>query len=163
MGGVDAFDQLASSYRLLRRSKKSWKCMYYDLVEIATINAYILMQEYRKENPDELPRPASYSQSNFRASLVRQLAGLTLDQPSPLPAHGRKRRHSEGDEEADEEDEQHLPTGMSTRGNCKFCYQRDKTEIKTYIACSVCKGPKGKPSYFCVMQNRQCFRDYHQH
>ena len=81
IGGVDVFDQLASSYRILRRSKKLTKVLFYDLLEIATINAYKLMVAWRHANPGVIDRPALYSQYDFRENLVRQLARL--------PLHGR--------------------------------------------------------------------------
>eukprot|EP00117_Sycon_ciliatum_P006441 scpid112754/ scgid9979/ len=76
MGGVDSFDQLATSYHLLRRSKKSWKPLFYDLMECAIVSSFILMQEYREEHPDALPRNAGYCQARFRENLCRQLAGI---------------------------------------------------------------------------------------
>ena len=81
MGGVDVFDQLALSYWILRRSKKFTKVLFYDLLEIATINAYKLMVAWRHTNPGVIDRPALYSQYDFRENLVRQLARL--------PLHGR--------------------------------------------------------------------------
>ena len=143
MGGVDAFDQLASTYRLLRCSKKSWKCMFYDLVEVATINSYILMQEYRKEFPDAMPRPTSYSQSEYRANLARQLAGIAADEPPPLKVIGRKRRH----QETEDREEQPLPVATGTRRNCFLC----NVERKSSIACTVCKNRNGNAARQAVL------------
>ena len=151
-----AFDQLASTYRLLCRSKKSWKCLFYDLVEVATINSYILMQEYRKEFPDAMPRPTSYSQSEYRANLTRQLAGIAADEPPPLKVIGRKRHHQETEDREDEE--QHLPVATDTRRN----YFLSNVERKSSIACTVCKNRNGNAAHFCLQPDRQCFQDYHQ-
>ena len=145
MGGVDAFDQLASTYRLLRRSKKSWKCMFYDLIEVATINSYLLMQEYKKEYPDAMLRPASYSQSEYRASLARQLAGIAAGEPPPLKLIGRKRRHQEIE---DWQEEQHLPVAADARRNCALC----NVERKSSIAYTVCKNRDGKQHIFVCGQ-----------
>ena len=41
MGGVNVFDQLAPSYRILRRSKKFTNVIVYYLVEVATIYAFL--------------------------------------------------------------------------------------------------------------------------
>ena len=51
MGGVDVLDQLASGYRLLRRSKKFTKVLFHDMLEISVINSFTLMQEWRAANP----------------------------------------------------------------------------------------------------------------
>ena len=154
MGGVDSFDQLASSYRLLRRSKKSWRCIFYDLIEVATINSFILFQEFRKENAG-LERPASYSQLEFRANLVRQLANIGMEDPAPVPTHGRKRTHAEM-ERLD-----HLPICNENRGNCIVCYRNTKTAVKTYFTCSECRNARNMPACFCVEVDGQCFHDYH--
>ena len=156
MGGVDAFDQLASTYHLLRHSKKSWKCMFYDLIEVAKINSYLLMQEYRKEYPDAMLWPASYSQSEYRASLARQLAGIAAGEPPPLKLIGRKRRHQEIEDW--QEEEQHLPVATDARRNCALC----NVERKSSIACTVCKNRNGNPAHFCLRPDRQCFKEYHQ-
>ena len=71
MGGVDTFDQLATSYHLLRRSKKSWKPLFYDLIECAIVNSFILMEQFKKENPGALPHNAGFCQARFRENLCR--------------------------------------------------------------------------------------------
>ena len=157
MGGVDAFDQLASSYRLLRRSKKSWRCIFYDLVECIVINSYLLFVEYKSLHPDALPRIAGYSQDNFRAFLVRQLADIDADEPPPLAQPGRKRKHKEVEQHGT-----HLPVADSNRGNCALCYQQTGKEQKASFCCSVCKNMHGRPLFLCIRPDRQCFRDYHQ-
>ena len=56
MGGVDTFDQPATSYKILRRSKKSWKVLFYDLLETVVINAFIIMKEYMANYPAVIVR-----------------------------------------------------------------------------------------------------------
>ena len=83
MGGVDVFNQLASGNRLLRRSKKFTKVLFYDMLEISVINSFTLMQEWRTANPGVIRRRKRYAQSSFRENLVRQLANIPLKQNPP--------------------------------------------------------------------------------
>ena len=153
-GGVDSFDQLASSYRLLRRSKKSRRCIFYALIEVATINSFILFQEFRRENGG-LECPASYSQFKFRANLVRQPANIGMEDPPPVPTHGRKRTHAEM-ERLD-----HLPICNENRGDCIVCCRNTKAAVKTSFTCSERRNARNMPAYFCIEVDRQCFHDYH--
>ena len=157
MGGVDSFDQLASSYRLLRRSKKSWKCIFYDLIEVATINSFILMKEYKSLHEDTIPRPQGYDQSDFREQLIRQLAEIAIDDPPPVPTNTRKRKHTEAD------DVPHFPVCDEVRGNCLQCARRQKgLENRSVFQCTVCRNRLGGPAHFCIKAARNCFLDYHQ-
>ena len=101
MGGVDIFDQLASSYHILRRSKKFNKVIFYDLLEIATINSYKLFAAWREANPGAIKRPVRYLQYEFREQLVRQLVNLpmhstplALEHAIPVPAADYRQVHS---------------------------------------------------------------------
>ena len=42
MGGVDRADQLAQYYKILHRSLKWWKKVFYFLIELSFWNSYIL-------------------------------------------------------------------------------------------------------------------------
>ena len=157
MGGVDAFGQLASTCRLLRRSKKSWKCMFYDLVEVAAINSYLLMQECRQEFPDSMPQPTSYSQSEYRANRASQFAGKAAGEPLPLKVRGRKQRH--------QETKRMVGGGGGGLTSCSrykaqllFCH----VGTKSSIACTVCKNRNENAEYFRLQPDRQCFQDFHQ-
>ena len=130
---------------------------FYDLVECAVINSYILFMEYKTLNPDALPRPAGYSQDNYRALLVRQLADIDADAPPPPQAKvGRKRKHTEMQQVT------HLPAASESRGNCALCYRRTGRELKSSICCTVCKNVHGNPLHLCIKPDRQCFKEYHE-
>ena len=159
MGGVDQFDQLASSYRLLRRSKKSWRVIFCDLLEICVINSFTLMMEYKSAHPDKLPRPRHYAQESFRMNLVKQLAGIS-DHAAP-PASKRGRRSSPT---STHEISHHLPIAVekSQRGNCKLCWSSRKIEQKSAFQCSTCVNQNGTPVFLCLRPDRQCFQQYHE-
>ena len=50
MSGVDIFDQRASGYCLLRRSKEFTRVLFYDMLEIRVINSFKLMEAWMVEN-----------------------------------------------------------------------------------------------------------------
>ena len=50
MVGVDYFDQLLSSYSIERRSKKWWKKVFYYLIEVSVINAYVIFSSLNPQH-----------------------------------------------------------------------------------------------------------------
>ena len=50
-------------------------------------HSYILFLEHKAKNPDQIERPAGYTQCDFRDELVCKICGFEeYDDPSPLPA-----------------------------------------------------------------------------
>ena len=44
MGGVDSFDQQAAAYRALRRTRKYWKSIFLDIIDVAAVNSFIMFE-----------------------------------------------------------------------------------------------------------------------
>ena len=83
MGGVDTFDQLIETYRTLRRTRTSWKSIFYDLIDVAAVNSFRYFEIWRANHPGQLP-PTAYSRhSDFQSGLIRQLAEFAVDEPPP--------------------------------------------------------------------------------
>lgn len=78
----------------LPSSEKSWRRIFYDQLQSAVINDFILFEEYRKLHLDASDLPSGYSQDNFRTNLIRQLADIDLEQPPTQPVAGVKRKHA---------------------------------------------------------------------
>ena len=154
MGGADSFDQLASTYTILRRSKKSWRCMFFDLLQCAVINSYLLFAEYCLLHPDVMPRPTGYSQDDFRANLVKQLTDIDTSEPPPVFVPGKKRKH--------ETTPEHLPLASTAQGNCTLCWRNTRREVKTMFSCTTCTNVHGRHLFLCIKKDRQCFFDHHQ-
>ena len=53
---------------------------------MAVVNSYILFLEHTANNPNDIERPAGYSQCHFRDELVRQICEFDEygDPPPPL-------------------------------------------------------------------------------
>ena len=78
MNGVDLADQYTVYYSFVRRSKKWWRKVCFWLLEVATVNAYIL---YKKSN-------SSHTHLQFRRAVIESLASLHL-QEAPERHRGR--------------------------------------------------------------------------
>ena len=52
--------------------------MFFHLIDIAVVNAFILFKEHQAKFPDveALHRPSDFSLGNFREEIVRQLCDL---------------------------------------------------------------------------------------
>lgn len=57
LGEVDSFDQRAASYRVLWQTKKCWKSIFLDMIDVAVVNSALLFFSWRSQNPDALVRP----------------------------------------------------------------------------------------------------------
>jgi hypothetical protein len=76
MNGVDHADQLRSTYNTARKSLKWWKYLFFFLLDVSIVNAYLLMRESENhklstKNNKEKPR----TQIEFRMNLAHQLLG----------------------------------------------------------------------------------------
>jgi len=73
MGGVDLNDQLKSYYQYNRKSRRWWLRLFFHLLDVTVVNAYILyLQVYRIHcHPPQKYRPID--QLSFRCRLIDQL------------------------------------------------------------------------------------------
>ena len=82
MGGVDLTDQLTQYYDPLRRCRKWWKKLFFQLFSLMTLNAYKLYVQ-QKANPAKREHKA------FTNTLVEQLIQSAPNAPHPKK-RGRK-------------------------------------------------------------------------
>ena len=154
---VDVFDQLASSYRILRHSKKFTKVIFYDLVEVATINAFKLMCAWMAEHPDDIIRGRSYCQYDFRLNLGQQLVSIGLHEEPPL---AKRRRYKEDDADLYTK---HTAIYADHRADCSVCWKVHQQRVKSSFLCPACRNRKGNPVHLCIKAGKQCFQFYHSH
>ena len=159
MGGVDVFDQYVSSFRVLRKTKKYWKTLFLDFIDVAAVNSYIAFQEYRCAHPEieELRRSPSYSQVTFRPNVLKQIGGISDDAKVPAVRKGPAPQQPT-------QPQMHLPMKSEDgkKRNCQYCYvTREHIEQKTDVCCNVCKNRQGRPLHLCFTSERNCFADHH--
>ena len=73
MGGVDANDQLLQYSEFSRRSTKWWKKVFFRIINLCMINAYILYNEHNKNK-----NKGKSTQQDFRLGIIKQLLGETV-------------------------------------------------------------------------------------
>ena len=64
-----------STCHVVQKSRKWWKNLFFNLIDIAAINGYILFREHQAQFPDdkELQRHSGYSLDNFREEIIEQI------------------------------------------------------------------------------------------
>lgn len=160
MGGVDQFDQYISTYQVLRKTRKYWKTLYFDSIDVAIVNAHVLFKLWVAQNPGQISVAADYDQLDFRLALIRQLA--SIDDATPVPLLVRKGRPAAANP-AQLPPGPHLPVHLDKRRECWHCKEPGKDARKSVFACSVCTTRKGQPKPFCITPERNCFLDFHSH
>ena len=83
LGGANVFDQKSSTFCIRRKLRKSWKAPFFDFLEVACVNAFILFQKFCKENPGVITRGRSCDNEDFRVAIIRQIAQCAADAPVP--------------------------------------------------------------------------------
>ena len=155
MGGVDLSDQIHQYYTCLRKTAKWYKKLFFHLVNLCVINAYLL---YRKFSEDE----KKLEHYEFRRSLCEALILEAPNAPKPSASAGRRLTG----ERPHRLTERHFPEsippkpGMKRQRPCRDCVacnpsKKNRQGFKrkqTSYWCPDCKKPLCMPD---------CFRVYH--
>ena len=150
-GGVDTFDQMCSTYSTSRKTKRWPMCVFYGMINIATINAYIIYcenyQRENSENNDNKVMDRKQFMDELATSLVKPWAAKRISQP-------RLRRDLKTtivgvfDIPTIPIDHDMLAVAnqRGTKTRCQVCtYQMDR---KTKIKCVVCHKPVCGSHYY---------------
>src|SRR5450432_3522184 len=73
MGGVDIADQLRASFTTQQRGVKPWRPLFYWLLDSAIINAYKLLEHYRKAQLGNAKDNVRSAHRAFQDALVFEL------------------------------------------------------------------------------------------
>ena len=146
MNAVDKFDQLMSSYKLDRRSRKWWHRIFFYFLDAAVINSYILNKQLNNNMP--LKEFKGKCAEGFVVRTMVDGNTLTSSKP-PIQISNSKPSVSV---EVRRTSSSHLPE-RSTRRRCALCSTK-KDEVRTSWACTVCKVP-------LCMGKKLCFNKYH--
>ena len=143
MNGVDRADQNSVYYSFIRKSRKWWRKLFFWLIEVTTVNSYILYQFHPQAN---------------RRQVIENLAVryLYTIPPRPRPGRPRKRPLTEGDGDSLRLNGKcHFPGKLSTSKECTVCSDRSKNNRhRSLYYCKTC--PSQPP--LCVTP---CFEKYH--
>ena len=151
MGGVNDFDHLISSYKIL--------VLFYDLLEVAIVNSFTLMKEFMSVNPGVIQRKRYLNQKVFRANLIRQLARIEDTEAPPVKGVCRKRKRKS--EDAAESVTAHCPVALQIRRNCAVCWKFHWQQVRSRYACAACQSSNGNQVHLCIQEDRNCFQEYH--
>lgn len=128
MNGVDLADQYTTYYSFIRRSRKWWKKICFWLLEVATVNSYIVFK----------CTTTSTTHLQFRKAIIERLAQIHL-QDAPQRVRGRPfiRHHSENSTVVN-------PARLNRKPH--FLAQREHQR-----QCVVCSTPqkRKRSSYYC--------------
>ena len=145
MGGVDRFDQFRERYAIGRRSLKWWHRIFFYLIDLAIVDAFILWSVDR-------PNGNSCDQLNFRLRLARQLIGdhSTRKRKGPPIAFLAHKKHVPDDVRLVGVGH-HMPRVGPTFRRCRLCSSAAH-EQRTRCVCTACDVP------LCT---EPCFRKFH--
>lgn len=143
MLSMDKSDQIIGTYNVLRKCARWWKTLFFQCVDIACINSFVLYQAHRSEHPDvpELAQNVKFDHLAVWEQLIQQIFEYddVKESHAPNPPIERIR---------------HQPRKMEKGRNLKLCYQTTKSEIRTNVMCSTCQ------VYLCFTSSRDCFSQW---
>ena len=144
MGGVDKSVQLLSYYGFSHRTVKWWRRAFYHLLDVASVNAFILYTESNQPG-------TKLNHENFRIQLAIQLLEEAATTPPPPLLHPPPFARLT---------ERHFPekvpprvTGQAAQPECVVCTkQKGRGRKTTTYQCKQCQLP------MCIVP---CFELYH--
>ena len=80
---TDRNDQICQYYDVLRKSVKWWKTLFFHLLNMVMVNAYVFYHKYGKAGKCR-------THQNFRGALIRALIEESADAPTPHRGRGKK-------------------------------------------------------------------------
>ena len=147
MLGVDKLDQLMSYYSFLHKTVKWWRKVFFWILEVAVINAYIIYKDLAVQRGE---RPKS--QLAFRRQLI-----TSLSEPIRSSAVSRRRSGTRLHDNVERlRPTQHFLQKGTKRRDCMVCSDREEggTRHLTLFFCGSCsEQPALCPS--------ECFERYH--
>lgn len=160
MGGVDLIDSMLGRYKICMRSKKWYFRIFYHLLDITVINAWLLSKRVSKEKGTHQNRETL---ADFRETLA-----LTLCKAGSLSTSTRGRPRSEEENvlvskrrkvtsvsnvptDIRWDQLSHWPKYLLSRQRCKL----NECGGKTFIACSKCNVA------LCFNKDKYCFINFH--
>ncbi|XP_047135383.1 piggyBac transposable element-derived protein 2-like [Hydra vulgaris] len=149
MGGVDLLDSLLGYYRNKIWSKKWYHRIFFHLIDMSIINAWILWQKRNPSTPlVKFKLAVADLLSNYQVSRKRKAGRPSLADITQRVGSKIAITH-----EAIQSDQVgHWPIFNEKRPRCKY----DKCSALTYLFCEKCD------TALCLNKDRNCFKAFHQ-
>ena len=141
MLGVDKLDQMMSYYSFLHKSIKWWRKVFFWIVEMIVVNAYIIHKKTQADTGNNMTHLA------FRRELITQLVD-TVQTSRPVSTASSNIDRLSG--------QPHFLEKQQKRRDCVVCSDRSENSERhlTLYVCSTCTdNPALCPD--------ECFKSYH--
>ena len=145
MLGVDRLDQRMSYYQFCRKSVRWWRKVFFWLLEVAVVNAYILYSANRDQK--------KLTHKEFRRELVLALCEQQRLNICRSPAQ-------RADQSLERLRGSHYPETTSVRRDCRMCSVRSHSRSgngRRRLTTTICGTCSDHP-HLCI---GECFRNYH--
>ncbi|XP_025196148.1 piggyBac transposable element-derived protein 3-like [Melanaphis sacchari] len=155
MGGVDHADRLRALYCVDRKSKKWWLRIFWGLLDIVFVNAYVVYcQIFGQMDVLEVRRSIALGLMSECDPTSKRSICLKRTPPN-TPSNRRKKAMSIVKDVRLGNRGIHWPAFGSKRGRCELCSIRG-VESRPTSTCSHCR------VFLCCNEKKNCFVDYHQ-
>ena len=149
MGGVDRADQRKESYSLDRKSKRFWHRIFFNFLNIALSNSFVLFKNRNNSNMTYLSFLSSITTALIDTEKVnRRTSSSIYINKKNKKLSGRKLQF-----DMPNKNEPHL-TIFGAQRRCAFC-STDNNNNRSHYHCSHCNRA------FCITSTRNCFYKYH--
>ena len=145
MGGVDKSDQFLSYHNVLRKTVRYWKTLFYHMIDIAAVNAFVLYNLLAHQS-----KCRTITENDFRDTLVLQI----------IEKYGRNQREA-------------VPRGRPPTSSCRVRHGSTLYSVEMKGRCQYCK-LSGKKNYtqprcpdclftpaLCQTHDRDCHGEWH--
>ena len=131
MGGVDLSDQMACTYRMVRKVRKWYQNLFYHLVDTAVVNAYLVHKTLggRLDHSTFRFKLTEALLETGRPAPRRRIPAAAPPAPLPAPDAPAPPRIPDG----------HMLEQVPKYRRCRYCSTVRKIRKETKFVCSVCK------------------------
>uniref|UniRef100_A0A0B6ZX71 PiggyBac transposable element-derived protein domain-containing protein n=1 Tax=Arion vulgaris TaxID=1028688 RepID=A0A0B6ZX71_9EUPU len=155
MGGVDKADMLRSLYDPDRKSKKWWHRLFFAMIEMAYVNAFVIYKEIHHESTLlEFRRNLAMGLIAQGKIPVKKKGRPSISTTPEQPKKRRKNNFSVSKDIRRQNLGAHWPTFVQERGRCEMCSTK-KIQSKPHSKCSFCN------VFLCCNEKKNCFYEYH--
>lgn len=155
MGGVDTADRLRALYCVDRKSPKWWHRIFWGVLDIAFVNAYVVHGLIiEKSTVKDFRRSVAQGLMTMK-NLTKKKRASKDNISSPCSNKRRKIDFSTLKDVRLGNRGVHWPVFVERRGRCEVC-SMNKVQSKPHSKCSHCD------VFLCLNEKKNCFAEYHE-